>query len=73
MIVTAFSIPLRFSVSADIVKISFRSVDEIAVNTFAEKYFDGGGHLNAAGGRSDSGLNETVKKFTKLVDDGKMI
>ncbi len=50
------------------VKMSFRSVGDIAVNKFAEAHFSGGGHNNAAGGISDLSLNETVEKFKKLVD-----
>ncbi len=53
-----------------IVKISFRSVGDIAVNNFAEKYFEGGGHLNAAGGRSLESLEGTVKKFKDLIKQG---
>jgi len=36
-----------------IIKISFRSVGEFSVNEFARTHFNGGGHVNAAGGRSD--------------------
>lgn len=45
------------------VKISFRSKDTIDVNTFARNHFAGGGHTNAAGGRSHLSLDETEKKF----------
>ena len=50
-----------------IIKISFRSVGEFSVNEFARNYFNGGGHVNAAGGRSDLSLDETVKKFVDLL------
>lgn len=46
-----------------IIKMSFRSKGIIKVNEFASKYFNGGGHLNAAGGRSDLTFIETVEKF----------
>ncbi|UCH15512.1 MAG: bifunctional oligoribonuclease/PAP phosphatase NrnA, partial [Bacteroidales bacterium] len=36
----------------DHIKISFRSKGDFAVNEFAKKHFNGGGHLNAAGGES---------------------
>lgn len=52
---------------ADEIKLSFRSVGEIAVNTFAEQHFNGGGHRNAAGGSSDLTLEETIIKFKSLV------
>ena len=47
----------------DIIKISFRSKGDLAVNTFAKTYFDGGGHINAAGGKSDYSLAKTEKYF----------
>lgn len=46
-----------------IVKISFRSQGNYDVNKFARKYFNGGGHINAAGGKSFSSLEETVNQF----------
>jgi phosphoesterase RecJ-like protein len=46
-----------------IVKISFRSKGSFDVNKFAREHFSGGGHINAAGGKSQAGLDETVKKF----------
>ncbi|MGK7392095.1 MAG: DHH family phosphoesterase [Candidatus Cyclobacteriaceae bacterium M2_1C_046] len=53
------------------VKISFRSVGDFSVNTFARKYFEGGGHRNAAGGKSNLTLEETVKKFEELLEENK--
>ena len=55
----------------DEVKLSFRSVGDFAVNTFANEHFSGGGHKNASGGSSDVGLDETVKKFEALTDSFK--
>lgn len=46
-----------------IIKISFRSQGNYDVNKFARKYFNGGGHINAAGGKSFSSLEETVNQF----------
>jgi bifunctional oligoribonuclease and PAP phosphatase NrnA len=53
------------------VKMSFRSVGDFAVNDFAAKHFEGGGHKNAAGGHSDKGLKETLKKFQSLISEFK--
>ncbi len=50
-----------------IIKMSLRSVGDFSVNEFARKYFSGGGHINAAGGRSDLSLKDTVKKFVDLL------
>jgi pimeloyl-ACP methyl ester carboxylesterase len=35
----------------DFIKISFRSKDEVDVNQFSRNHFNGGGHINAAGGK----------------------
>lgn len=51
------------------IKMSFRSKGNIDVSTFARTYFNGGGHFNAAGGRSDFGLAETVAKVKSLIDN----
>ena len=50
-----------------IVKMSFRSVGDFSVNKFAAAYFEGGGHKNAAGGKSDLSLEDTLKRFRELV------
>lgn len=57
-----------FSEREDGIKISFRSSSDVAVNKFAASYFNGGGHKNAAGGKSDLGLKETVELFETLVE-----
>ena len=51
----------------NIVKMSFRSKGEIKINEFASKYFDGGGHFNAAGGKSALNFSEVVDKFKKNI------
>lgn len=50
-----------------IIKISFRSQGDFDVNQFARTHFSGGGHINAAGGKSELSLEETIKKFENLV------
>ena len=55
----------------DAVKISFRSIGDFSVNTFARAHFEGGGHKNAAGGKSDLSLEETVEKFIALLPEYK--
>jgi len=49
------------------IKISFRSKEKFDVNQFARKNFNGGGHLNAAGGISDLSMDETILKFLQLL------
>lgn len=45
------------------IKISFRSVGSFSVRDLASSHFNGGGHKNASGGRSDQGIKETVDRF----------
>jgi len=48
-------------------KWSFRSKGDVDVNTFARFHFEGGGHFNAAGGRSSDTLENTVQKFKTVI------
>ncbi|SNZ00374.1 DHH family phosphoesterase [Flagellimonas pacifica] len=50
-----------------IIKISFRSIGDFSVNEFARKHFNGGGHDNAAGGRSELSMKETIEKLNKIL------
>ncbi|HEY0741286.1 MAG TPA: bifunctional oligoribonuclease/PAP phosphatase NrnA [Chryseosolibacter sp.] len=49
------------------IKLSFRSLGDFSVNEFARKHFEGGGHKNAAGGQTNTTLEETLKKFLDLL------
>ena len=51
----------------NVIKISFRSQGLFDVNQFARTHFNGGGHINAAGGKSYDSLEHTVKKFEKII------
>jgi bifunctional oligoribonuclease and PAP phosphatase NrnA len=53
------------------IKISFRSKDKFDVNQFARKHFNGGGHVNAAGGKSDLSMDETILQFLNLLSEYK--
>ncbi len=50
-------------------KSSFRSKGGFDVNTFARKYFNGGGHFNAAGGFNKEPLEEVVAKFKAAIKE----
>ncbi len=50
-----------------IIKISFRSQGDFDVNQFARNYFNGGGHTNAAGGKSFLNLEDTIKQFIAIL------
>lgn len=54
-----------------IIKISFRSEGDFSVNEFARSHFNGGGHDNAAGGKSDLPLKETTAFFVSLLKQHK--
>ena len=56
-------VAMLFSEKDGQIKISFRSLGDIAVNDFATQEFEGGGHRNAAGGVSQLSMEETLKKF----------
>jgi phosphoesterase RecJ-like protein len=52
----------------DFIKISFRSKGEFDVNQFSRNYFNGGGHINAAGGRSELSLEGTITRFKNIIE-----
>jgi len=54
-------------------KWSFRSKGAFDCNTFARKYFNGGGHFNAAGGRSTDSLEQTVKHFIEAMKENEKL
>ncbi len=56
-----------FTERDDMIRISFRSVDTFSVSEFSRNHFNGGGHKNAAGGRSHASLSQTVEKFLGLL------
>jgi phosphoesterase RecJ-like protein len=50
-------------------KWSFRSKGDFDANTFARTHFEGGGHFNAAGGRSSDSIENTVRKFKQVLKE----
>jgi bifunctional oligoribonuclease and PAP phosphatase NrnA len=53
------------------IKISLRSQGTFPANKVSADLFNGGGHLNAAGGESYMSLAETIKKFEEALPDYK--
>ena len=49
------------------IRISLRSRGDVDVNLFARKYFNGGGHKNAAGGKSFLSMEETIDHYIRSV------
>ena len=54
-----------------IIKISLRSKGAFSVNEMSRAHFNGGGHTNAAGGRSEIDLEATVEKFISILPNYK--
>lgn len=66
------SISLRQDTEKDnLVWVSTRSVDNFPCNRLAEQYFNGGGHLNAAGGRLECSVEEAEALVKKAVTEFK--
>ncbi|MGL5317945.1 MAG: DHH family phosphoesterase [Bacteroidales bacterium] len=51
------------------IKVSLRSIGNIAVNELSNKYFNGGGHKNAAGGSWNGSMEEAVALFERVIAD----
>ncbi|MFW6224153.1 MAG: DHH family phosphoesterase [Bacteroidota bacterium] len=56
-----------FTEQDNLIKASFRSKGDFKANEFSLDHFHGGGHKNAAGGKSFKSLEETIEEFEKLV------
>lgn len=52
----------------DFIKISFRSKDQVDVNQFSRNHFNGGGHINAAGGKYFKDLEGTIEDFKEKIE-----
>ncbi|MCY4418292.1 MAG: bifunctional oligoribonuclease/PAP phosphatase NrnA [Cytophagales bacterium] len=50
-----------------VIKISFRSKGSFPANEIAVKHFQGGGHLNAAGGHSHSSIEEVLRQLQGIL------
>ena len=55
----------------NLIKISFRSKNLFPCDKFAKKFFNGGGHKNAAGGKFEGAINDAVEKFKTSLKDFK--
>ncbi len=53
------------------IKLSLRSKGDFSVQKIASKYFNGGGHKNASGGRSDASLKDTVDRLVQIAHEYK--
>lgn len=51
----------------EMIRVSLRSKGTFSVNEFSRKHFNGGGHTNAAGGRSELPLTQTIERFLEIL------
>jgi phosphoesterase RecJ-like protein len=51
----------------NIIKMSLRSKGDFSVNDVARTHYNGGGHINAAGGRSSHSLSRTISEFISIL------
>lgn len=62
-----FSVFMAEDTQRNFIKISFRSKGNFDVSQLAREHFEGGGHINAAGGKSNLSLQETIEKFKRIL------
>ena len=62
-------ISAMFTEHSDFIRVSLRSRGDIDVNLFAQRYFNGGGHKNAAGGKSFLSMEDTLKHFEESIKE----
>ncbi len=58
-----------FTAQQGFIRVSLRSRGDVDVDTFARRYFNGGGHKNAAGGKSFVSMDETIAHYIKSVNE----
>ena len=51
------------------IRVSLRSRGDVDVNLFARRYFNGGGHRNAAGGKSFVSMDDTIAHYVRSVPE----
>ena len=51
----------------NLVWVSLRSVDDFPCNKMAEEYFNGGGHLNASGGRINGTMEDAIATVNRAI------
>jgi phosphoesterase RecJ-like protein len=63
------SISLREDTERDnLVWVSLRSVDDFPCNQMAQQFFNGGGHLNASGGKLNCNMEQAVETVKKALE-----
>lgn len=65
--IRGLALSAMFIETRNFIRISFRSRVDVDASAFARRYFDGGGHKNAAGGKSYVPMPETIENYKKAV------
>ncbi|MBR3845975.1 MAG: DHH family phosphoesterase [Alistipes sp.] len=60
---------VMFLEHTNFIRVSLRSRGQVDVNLFARRYFNGGGHKNAAGGKSFVSMEETIAHYIRSVEE----
>jgi phosphoesterase RecJ-like protein len=71
--ITGMRLAAFFVERPDKVKLSLRSKGEFPANEICKKYFNGGGHRNAAGGVSTDSLESVIKQFELILPEYKKL
>ncbi len=66
--ISGVNISVLFIETDDVIRVSLRSRGDYDVNKVARELYNGGGHKNAAGGKSYLSLKETVDFFEKNIE-----
>ncbi len=67
--VASMKMSVMFLAQRKFIRVSMRSRGDIDVNVFARKYFGGGGHKNASGGKSFVTMRETIDYFLESIEE----
>lgn len=62
------SISLREDTEKDVIFVSLRSYDDFPANEMAQRFFNGGGHFNAAGGRLYCPMDEAIQITRQAIE-----
>lgn len=65
--ITGIKMAILMTEKEEGVNFSFRSKDDFYVNKIANKYFNGGGHVYAAGGRLEISLKDAENKVEEVI------
>ena len=60
-----------FTEKQGVIRLSLRSKDDFSVNDLSRKHFNGGGHMNAAGGTLNCSLEEAIEMFKSVLPEYK--